>query len=407
MSIAPNSRVSAVKRRGDRIREVMSLPRNGIKRVRLLCVLSLILGIPTFAISFQAGPKRQIELSKPLTIHWRYPSEQTINLSPATDGQNIYVPLSAGSLISLRSNTGELVWRAEVGGELTASPVADERGVYVASVSTSSSSNTSTVLGALRLLGRDTGITLWVCNLPSPPRTALAMNDDSIFGATADGRVYAVKKSSGSVIWNHQLNSSFGSQVALVGSRLYAGAEDGKVYAIDENNGKVIWRYQTQGAVRGRVAVSGGLVYFGSADGFVYAVSEETGLLRWRSRTGASVQAVLGVHEGLIATSLDNFAYLLSLTKGDRLWKRRLSGRISAEPLATSDGVLFTPLAGDKGVVLNLKDGKQLNTLPLGEDNGTAASPIIAGDVLMVTTRQGLLAFSRPQPETTSPMSRK
>jgi outer membrane protein assembly factor BamB len=139
-----------------------------------------------------------------------------------------------------------------------------------------------------------------------------------------------------------------------------------------------------------------GTVYFGSADGFVYAVDEIDGRLRWRARTGAGVQAVASVPGGLLVASLDNFVYLLSLNRGDRLWKRQLAGRLAAEPLTAPDGALFTPLSGDTGIVLDLRDGKQLNSLPIGEDNSTTASPIIAGNILFVTTRHGLLAFSRP-----------
>jgi hypothetical protein len=67
-----------------------------------------------------------------------------------------------------------------------------------------------------------------------------------------------------------------------------------------------------------------------------------------------------------------------------------------------TDGALFTPLSGDAGVVLDLRDGKQLNTLPVGEDNNTAASPVAVGGVLLVTTRRGLMAFSRPNTSTQS-----
>jgi outer membrane protein assembly factor BamB len=111
---------------------------------------------------------------------------------------------------------------------------------------------------------------------------------------------------------------------------------------------------------------------------------------------GAGVQTVTFSQNGILVTSLDNSVYLLSFNGGDRLWKRLLAGRIAAEPLTTSDGVLFTPLSSSIGVVLDWRDGKQLNSLPIGEDNSLASAPIVAGKMLLVTTRHGLLAFSRP-----------
>lgn len=372
-----------------------------MKRKRIHVLTSVFILIIGFAGSSLASrPFKQLELSQPLTLQWRYLSEQTLNLTPATDGERVYLPLTTGIIVSLRAADGQLLWKTDIGGELSAAPVADERGVYIASESQSGSGAKVQVIGTIRSLGRDSGVTQWIKTLPMPIKAALAINGDMIFGGASDGRIYALRKTSGEILWNKQVSSPLASQLTLVGSRLYLGAEDGKLYALDQKSGRILWYYQTHGAVRGRVAVADGIVYFGSADGYVYAVNEATGHWRWRARTGASVQSVLSVRNGLLVASLDNFVYFLSLTRGDRVWKRQLVGRLAAEPLATFDGALFTPLSGDTGVVLDLKDGKQLNSLPVGEDSNMAASPIIAGEMLLVTTRHGLLAFSRPQDTT-------
>jgi outer membrane protein assembly factor BamB len=338
----------------------------------------------------------QVALSQPLTIRWQYESDRTVNLTPATDGERIYLPLAAGLVVSLRATDGQLFWKTDMGGELSASPIADERAVYIASMNGAATGKEPRAEGALRALGREGGITLWMRTFRLPLHGAFAMNQTTLFAGGGDGRFYALDKRTGKFIWVMQHWSPFASRPVVSGSRLYVGNDDGNLFSLDQVTGKQLWRYRTRGAVRGRVAVVDGTVYFGSADGYVYALDEMDGRLRWRTRTGAGVQAVSGVPGGLLVASLDNFVYALSLTRGDRLWKRQLAGRLAAEPLTTSDGALFTPLSGDAGVVLDLRDGKQLNSLPLGEDNNTAASPIIAGNVLLVTTRHGLLAFSRP-----------
>lgn len=339
----------------------------------------------------------QLSLSQPLTVRWQYESDQTINLTPATDGERIYLPLAEGSLVSLRALDGQLFWRTEIGGELSASPAADQSAVYIASKTVGPPDNaTRRTIGALRALGREAGVTLWVRSFRSPLQGALAINQSMLFGGGSDGRVYAIDKRTGKFAWVMQHWSPFASHLVVNGSRLYIGNDDGTLFSLDQATGKQVWRYQTRGPVRGRVAVADGVVYFGSADGYVYAVDEIDGRLRWRARTGAGVQAVASVSGGLLVASLDNFVYLLSLNRGGRLWKRQLAGRLAAEPLTASDGALFTPLSGDTGVVLDLRDGKQLNSLPIGEDNVTTASPIVAGNMLLLTTRHGLLAFSRP-----------
>jgi outer membrane protein assembly factor BamB len=365
------------------------------KIIILLIVLTYFPSLHTFA-QFVPEIDAQVALSQPLIAKWLYESELTTNLTPATDGERIYLPLASGQLVSLRATDGQLHWKTDLGGELSSSPIADKGSVYVASETFGEQGPALRAHGALRALGREGGITLWMRTLPMPIRGSLVTNDVNLFGGSTDGRVYAVRKKTGDISWIMQHSAPFASHPVIFGSSLYIGSNDGTLFSLNQNTGKTNWRYRTRGAIRGRAVAANGIVYFGSADGFVYAVREVDGRLRWKRRTGAGVQSVAFAQNGLLVASLDNFVYLVSFSKGDRLWKRLLAGRIAAEPLTTSDGVLFTPLSSSTGVVLDLRDGKQLNSLPIGEDNSISASPIVAGKILLVTTRHGLLAFSRP-----------
>lgn len=338
----------------------------------------------------------QVSLSQPLTVKWLYDSEFTVNLTPATDGERIYLPLASGYIVSLQAADGQLFWKADLGGEISASPIADEGSVYIASETVRENENAVRANGALRALGREGGITLWMRTLPMPIRGSLTANEVNIFGGSIDGRVYAIRKKTGDISWITQHSAPFASHPVIFGSNLYIGSNDGYLLSLNHKTGKTNWRYRTRGAIRGRAVVVGGIVYFGSADGYVYAIRELDGRLRWRRRTGAGVQTVGFAQNGLLVASLDNFVYLLSFNEGDRLWKHQLAGRVAAEPLTTPDGALFTPLSSSTGVVLDLHDGKQINSLPIGEDNSLVASPIVAGKALFITTRHGLLAFSRP-----------
>src|ERR1043165_1337007 len=98
-------------------------------------------------------------LSQPLTVRWRYESSVTLNLTPAFDNERIYLPLAGGTIVALKAKDGQLYWRSEMGGELSASPVADEDAIYVASEIVGKPNATS---GALRALGREGGVTQWM-----------------------------------------------------------------------------------------------------------------------------------------------------------------------------------------------------------------------------------------------------
>jgi outer membrane protein assembly factor BamB len=366
---------------------------------KVICLLIIIQSLSSSAsTSNQIGQERDtwISLSQPLTVKWLYQSDITTNLTPTADGIHIYLPLASGLLISLNAYDGQLIWKTDIGGELSSSPAADERGVYVASETGGGLRLPSRANGALRALGREGGITLWMRTLPMPIQGTLITNENILYGGSSDGKVYAVKKHTGEIVWIMQHSAPFASQPVIFGSRLYIGSDDGSLFSLDQFTGKISWRYRTRGAIHGKAVVADGIVYFGSTDGYVYALRETNGSLRWRRRTGAGVQTVAYAQSGLLAVSLDNFVYCLSYRNGDRLWKHQLAGRIAAEPLTTPDGALFTPLSSSIGVVLDLREGKQINSLPIGEDNSITAAPVVAGQMLLITTRHGLAAFSRP-----------
>ncbi len=337
-----------------------------------------------------------VDLTQPLILSWRYESNLTLNLTPAFDDDRIYLPLSGGTLVSLRANNGQLVWRSEMGGELSASPAADQRGVFVASETGKAETGTRRATGALRALGREGGVTLWMRTLAMPLRGALTLANEKLFAGGTDGRVYAFKSSNGEAIWFFQYTAPFNSQPVVSGARVYIGSEDGHLLALDEASGKLLWRYKTKGAVRGPVANGNDIVYFGSGDGYVYAVNATTGRLAWRKRTGAGVQAVARENNELLVASLDNYVYKFSLA-GTRSWKRRLPGRISSQPFVIGGEALFMPFSSSSGVVLELRDGRQVNLLPVGEEITTSASPIAIGEVVLLTTEHGLLAFTQPK----------
>ena len=338
----------------------------------------------------------QIALSQPLTVKWFYESKLTVNLTPATDGERTYLPLTSGILVSLQSANGQLYWKADLGGELSASPLANDSSIYIATETIGEQSKIPRANGTIRALGREGGITLWIRTLPMPLRGSLIANEINLFGGSTDGRFYAFRKKTGDISWVMQHSAPFNSHPIIFGSNLFIGSNDGYLFSLRHGTGTLNWRYRTRGSIRGRAVAVLGTVYFGSTDGYVYAVGETDGRLKWRRRTGGGVQTVGLAQNGIVVASFDNFVYLLSFTKGDRLWKRQLAGRIAAQPLIANDGALFTPLSSSTGVVLDLFNGKQINSLPIGDDNSMTASPIAAGNMLLVTTRHGLIAFSRP-----------
>jgi outer membrane protein assembly factor BamB len=372
-----------------------------IKRLVIALIILTQPFLPGGSISSRAR-QNQAALSKPLHVKWAFEAGDIRNITPVANDNWVFVPLGNGTIVSLQKESGELSWKSELGGIITSSPGADSRGVYLASeIPPAFGSKYPQATGVLRALGSQSGVTLWMRTLPSPILGAIASNATTIFGRSSDGRLYAVKKENGEIAWIKYGSPPFNSSPILYGEKLYAVDAGGNLFAIDVSTGRTIWRYRTRARSASSLALIEGMVYAGSDDGYVHAIEEGSGRLKWRVRTGAAVQAVQAAGRCVLATSFDNFVYCLSKQRGGKIWKRQLPGRVAARPLVLEDEVLLSPLAGDECVVLSLQDGRKINSIYVGEDNNSEADPLLAGDILLITTRKGVLAFSNQTPDAT------
>src|SRR6266568_1350392 len=225
------------------------IPLRALSLLAFAAFMSVLNADEILCLAGSGDSTNQIALSQPLTVKWRYDSDQTTDLTPATDGNRVYLPLIGGSIVCLNANNGQLHWKSDEGGAISASPAVDERSVYVAT----QPENTidAQYRGALRALSKETGVTIWMRTLQAPLRGGLVAGSEAIFGGATDGRVQAFDKRTGRTLWAYQYSSPFSSQPQLSGDRLYLGAEDGMLLAVDQKSGQVAWRYRTHGPVRG------------------------------------------------------------------------------------------------------------------------------------------------------------
>jgi len=384
-----------------RVQPVFRITQDGYKASARIIIL---LAISSLALSDGQARQQFADLTRPVHVRWLFRTGFITNLTPAADKDRAYLPLGDGSLVSVRLSDGGLVWRSDIGGFLSASPAVDDGNVYVASESIPTPKSVyPQATGVLRALSRNTGLTSWMRTLPSPVKGVIKLNRHNLFVTSSDGRLYALKKATGEIGWVKYNSSPFSTLHLLDDKTLYASDTYGDILAIELESGRTLWRYRTHKSLNAPVAVFESMIYAGTAEGYIYAIDRVTGRLRWRVRTGAAIQAVLVGEQWVLATSLDNFVYCLAPQNGVKTWKRQLAGRVTAPPLVLNNYVMLAPLVGDECVVLNLEDGRKVNSIFVGEDNNTEAAPLLTAEALLLTTREGLLALTNEPQETGTP----
>src|SRR6266496_3262795 len=141
-----------------------------------------------------------------------------------------------------------------MGGELSASPVADGDEDYIASETGPLPETPHRSTGVLRALGREGGVTQWMTQLVMPLRGSLTLSRDKVFAWGSDGRIYAFDKQTGAVYWSIPHGAPFNCQPAVKDSRVYFGSEDGSLFAAEQPTRKLISRCRTPAPTRGAAA---------------------------------------------------------------------------------------------------------------------------------------------------------
>lgn len=327
---------------------------------------------------------------QPFERVWRYETNALSGLRPGGDSTLVVVPLVDGKLVALNPIDGNLLWTADPGGEISASPLVTAESVVVATVRSGSDSQ-----GVLRALDRGTGLALWVRELAKPAVSDIVVANGMIYFGSSDGSIYAVRADSGAVVWAFATRGPVRGQILVHEDDILVGSDDGALYALDRESGAERWRIQTGGAIVGRPALTAKRLYVTSGDGVTTAADAATRKVLWRSRTGAAIEAgpVLVGDDALLVASFDNFVYLLDARTGDRVWKRRLRGRIVSEPiLGGPDRAIVAPLRDDRLTVLAVRDGNRVGAFALEPGDELVAPPLVTGGMLLLSTDTGLLA---------------
>jgi len=156
---------------------------------------------------------------------------------------------------------------------------------------------------------------------------------------------------------------------AFSGSRVYGASADGNIFAVDSGTGKVVWKvnivkYYTEkeravafaddiDVITGGVGHGSGMVVVGSAAGELVALGEDDGALLWKSSTTSEVLAPPQVDGDLVvAQSIDGKVAAYNAADGKRKWIYT-----TTIPSLTLRGT-STPIVNSEYVIAGFSNGR-------------------------------------------------
>ncbi|WP_372762428.1 outer membrane protein assembly factor BamB [Pseudoalteromonas sp.] len=194
-------------------------------------------------------------------------------------------------------------------------------------------------------------------------RLSPAIYNDTVFVASREGQVHALKLANGDTLWKtdvrHDLSfwpwaknesAKLSGGILQAYGKIYVGSEHGYVIALDRETGKEVWRKKVPGESLSKPAAGDGLIFVNLASGKLLAMHPDTGEERWRfeqevpaltlrgqsSPTVANGGVLVGLETGKLSVLISDSGYSawsadIAIAKGASEFERLVD--VDTQPL--------------------------------------------------------------------------
>ena len=257
--------------------------------------------------------------------------------------------------------------------------------------------------GFLFCVDAETGEEIWKFEMGGAISVGAAIYDGKVYAGQQGGErfFYCVDAESGELVWKQTLPGGWvwGSAAADDGM-VYVPTVNGYAVCLDANDGDIKWMYPMAKSLPAEPAIDGDLVYFSSWSHSLYAFNKKTGDIVWK-------QGGIGLDSGTLITlegkiylpnNRDMFKYLDGKTGEvlcDGVKDPALKGNVrnfNATPAVYKDRAVYTARAGVGmgGVPMATRvyciDYKTADIHWTFPDGGGVSAPAIANDRVYVAS---------------------
>jgi outer membrane protein assembly factor BamB len=323
----------------------------------------------------------------PITLNdcWRFPLNSALASAPSSDADNLYLGLAGGRVAAVSLATGLQAWSTEIGGEIVSNVLSHGNNILVAT-------NVAGRRSVLRSLSKLSGLPNREIEIVFGDNIRMGVSAGKLVLVYGSGEMAAYDVASERAGWRASLPRTDVSTVVFTDRSIIAATSDGKIRSVSAADGKIEVIATTEHPVTTLGLVEEDLLW-GEDRGSLIRFDAEGKFVSWKYKNGARIANAISTERGVIATSYDNFVYLLSGYNGDIRWKKRMAGRIAGIAIDGDIGVVLT--VGDPiAVLVNLDSGKQAGQFTIGEGDGYSQPPIVVGGKIVFITGTRVLAES-------------
>jgi outer membrane protein assembly factor BamB len=294
----------------------------------------------------------------------------------AIEGGVIYAGLRDGRVVAVNSSSRDLLWSFGIattsGGGLSCGPTSVPTAIYTTPIVDNDLAYVGTYSGqvlALSTMARSQNLTFpqqrygeweWDCPKDGAKSNAivanLVVNEDALYVASSNGRVYCLDKGTGDENWNREdipvLAEKLWRSPVVQGDTLYISTFDGRIYGLSAETGKLSdWSFEAETGFASSPAIEEDSLFLGSFDRYLYAIVTGGNASMWRfpeeEPAGNWFWASPVASEGVVyAGCLDGRLYAIEAQTGERLWRFDAGSPIVSSPVLMDNLLLVTDESG-------------------------------------------------------------
>ena len=316
-------------------------------------------------------------------------------LTPAVDGDRLFVSDINGRVSALDRFTGKTLWTRKLKLDVSGGVGVGSGAVLLGTLS-----------GDVIALDAETGADLWRSTVNSEVLAAPGTNGDVVVVQTQDDRLIALEASSGAQRWSYENTPAVltlrGTSAPLVTEYVvYAGLSTGKVIAVDTQRGLPIWEQRVAVAsgrtelermvdIDGGLLLSGNTLYVTSYQGRVAGLDAQSGQVFWQRDASSYVGAVEGFGNAYVSLA-DGVIESIDERSSTAMWSNKsLLRRQLSAPAVFSSYIAVGDLEGYLHV-LSQVDGRFVARTRL-DSKGLRVQPLVVGGWMYVYGNGGKLS---------------
>ncbi|PKI12891.1 outer membrane protein assembly factor BamB [Colwellia sp. 12G3] len=277
---------------------------------------------------------------------------------PVAGLNKIFIGTENGDVFALDAETGELVWRAKIKGEIITPPAIDSGILVVNSAS-----------GILKAFDANTGDDLWEAEQDVPALTLRGISTPVIASGgvlVGSGKgalsVYILEK--GQAGWTTEVGEATGSTElqrvidvdsapVVFGDKVYSISARGNLVAVDLKSGRILWKRQYSSYRQ--IAVYRNDIFITNTRGHIYALNRNDGIERWSNLelTNRGVTGPAVVDRYIVVGDFEGYLHWLEQETGEIVTRHEIdSSGIHSTPTVVDDKIYSQSRDGDLQVII-------------------------------------------------------